>query len=262
MRKELVVFIFIISAILTLTLSTTDIAQAVDPNLSVQPVLVQDETLKPLDPPLQSHPTAHQFNAPVTSPTYSYDNDQVSDSSTNISQQPYPSVYSRPGSDTHNATTSGDTSAYDLNNSTFAQIAINNQAVEWPSMKEFSLRTFSTTGITTISSVDIHIKYNLTLTVVGKLGYKFRLYVGSPSRVLQDLTWTQLDVPTILGNWTAVPEPNDGVWSIADVSSMRVSIETGRNQSTDRGTFRVFEVWARVYAPAVRYFVLRTFSPT
>jgi len=265
MRKELVVAIF---AILMLTLFMTDVTQAVDPNLSVQPRLIQDETVKPLDPPLQSHPTAHQYTAPVTSPAYAYDNNQLTYSSTNISQQPYPSVYSRPTAYSGNATVSNPTYAYDLNNGSFATLDIMKTRIsgkDYALMREFNVTTFNTTVITAISSVDVHIKYNLTLNGWGpaaKCWYRFVLYVGTSKRVLQPLTETQLNVSTTIGNWTAVPEPNDGIWSKTEVGNIKIGIQTRPNMTLDVGTFRAFEVWTRVYRPVVKYFDVRTFSPT
>lgn len=265
MRKELVLAIFVI---LMLTLLATDVTQAVNPDLSVQPHLIQDETMKPLDPPLQSHPTAHQNTAPVTGPAYAHDNDQLTYSSTNISQQPYPSVYSRPTAYSGNATVTNPTYAYDLDQGSFAALAIEKTTikhVDYAYMREFNATTFNTTLVTSVSSVDIHIKYNLNLTEWGtarKVWYGFVLYVGTRKTELQPLTETQLNVTTRIGNWTAVPEPNDGVWSKTDIGNIKIGIRTQPNMTSDIGTLRAFEVWARVYSPVVKYFDVRTFNPT
>jgi hypothetical protein len=272
MRKELVVAIF---AILITTIFTANTTQAVDPNVSVQPHLVQDETVKPLNPPLPYHPTTHQFNAPVTSPASAYDSNQLTYSSTNISQQPYPSVYSRPSSYFTNGTGLFFANAYDLNNGTYATLDIVKTKVGgnyYPYLKEFNVTGVNTTLVTTISSIDIHIKYNVTLQVWNetnsKVWYGFMLYVGTKKTVLQPLTETQLNVSGpgergyVIGNWTAVDEPNDGLWSKADLSSIKIAIQTRPNRTEDVGAFRAFEVWARVFSPVVKYFQVRTFSPT
>ena len=266
MRKELVVAIF---AMLIITLFTANTTQAVEPNVSVQPYLVQDETVKPLDPPMPSHPTTHQFTAPVTSPASAYDNNQLTYSSTNITQQPYPSVYADPSSSVTNGTGLDFGNAYDLNNATYATLDIVKTKVGgnyFPYLKEFNVTGVNTTLVTTISSINIHIKYNVDLTVWNetalKVWYGFMLYVGTKKTVLQPLTEIQLNVTTRIGNWTAVREPNDGIWSPADFANIKVGIQTRPNRTEDVGTFRAFEVWARVYSPVVKYFEVRTFSPT
>jgi len=256
MRKEIVVTIF---SILMITLFAADLTQAVDPVVSVQPNLIQDETVKPSDPPLTSRPTAHQYTAPVTNPGNAYDNNQITYSSTNISQQPYPRVYSRPTAYTGTATVSNPTNAYDLNRNSFAAIDVRGTT---PDLKDFAVQTFNTTAITTISSLDVHIKYNLTIDVEGsRPWYRIMLYVGTKNLTLLPLTYTQLNIDTTTGNWTALPEPNDGLWSKADVGNIRISIDTNRTQNSDRATFRVFEVWTYEYAPVVQHFTVRTFSP-
>ena len=261
MRKELVVAIF---AILTVTLFTSNIAQAVDPDLSIQPLLIQDQTMTPLDPPLESHPTASQFTASVTNSSDAYDNNQVTYSSTNISQQPYPHVYSRPTAYAGNASPSNPTYAYDLNQGSFAGVSITKISNKVQT-REFNLTTFNTTAITTISSLDIHIKYNLTMNVVGpgaKCWYGLELYVGTKKAELLPWTETQLDVDTVIGNWTAVTEPNDGMWSKADVDNIKIGIRTRPNATSDDGLLRAFEIWAHVYSPVVKYFAVRTFDPS
>ena len=265
MRKELVVAIFIM---LMLTLFMTDTAQAVNPDVSVQPVLIQDETMKPLDPPMESYPTAHLYTAPVTDPAYAHDSIQSTYSSTNISQQPYPRVYSRPSAYGGNATGSNLPYAYDVDNSSFATLNIVKTKVGgnyYAYLREFNVTTFNTTSIAAISSIDVHIKYNLSLTYWGdarKVWYGFMLYVGTKKTELQPLTEIQENEPTRIGNWTAVTEPNDGIWSKTDIDNMRIGIQTKPNMTEDVGVFRAFEVWARVYSPVVKYFDVRTFNPT
>ncbi len=256
MKKGIVISIL---AILMLTLFSANLTQAVDPNLSVQPQLIQDHDMKPADPPPESHPTAHQYSAPVTNPGNAYDNNQMTYSLTNVTQQPYPSVYCRPTANSGNATVSGAASAYDMNPSTFASITID--AVK-PAMKEFSVTTFNATGITAVTYVDLRINYALIISS-GNCSYKIVLYVGAGSLVLVDRIWTTTSTtdPT-LGVWAGVTEPNDGIWSAADVANLRISFETQESIKQDDGIFKVYEVWAYVYPSTVRYFSLRTFSPT
>jgi len=258
MKKGLVISIL---AILMLTLFSANVTQAVDPDVSIQPRLIQDDQMKPGDPPLESHPTAHQYTAPVTNPGNSYDNDQITYSLIDITQQPYPSWYSRPTANTGNASVTNPTYARDMIPSTFAAIDI---TANTPAMREFSVQTFNTTAITSVSSVDLRINYALTIDSVGSnCSYRIVLYVGTKSLVLQTGAWTNTSTtdPT-LGVWIAITEPNDGVWSGTEVGSLRVSFETKRSKTQDDGTFKVYEVWASVYRPTVRYFALRTFSPT
>jgi hypothetical protein len=265
MRKELVLAIF---AMLIITLFTANTTQAVDPDVSVQPHLIQDNTVKPPDPPMPSYPTANQYTAPVTSPAYAYDNNQLTYSSTNISQQPYPSVYSRPTNYGGNATGSDYAYAYDLSNASYATLNIVKTKVGgnyYPYLREFNTTTFNTTLVTTISSIDIHIRYNVTLTEWGvprKVWYGFTLYVGTKETELQPLTEIQQNVTTRIGNWTAVREPNDGAWSIADLSNLKIGIQTKPNRTEDVGALRAFEIWARVYSPVVKYFEVEAFNPT
>ncbi len=256
MRKELVVAIVVI---FLFTLFTTSTTQAVDPEVSVQPVLIQDETVKPLDPPLESHPTVHQYTAPVTDPADAYDNNQLTYSFTNISLQPYPMVYSRPSAYTGSATVSNPANAYDLNLDSYAEIDVRGTT---PTLRDFTVQTFNTTAITTISSLDVHIKYNITINEGSRPWYKMLLFVGTKNETLLDLTYTQMDIDTTTGNWTALPEPNDGLWSQADVGNIRIGIYSNRSATSDRATIRVFEVWTHVYSPVIQYSNLRTFSPT
>jgi len=257
MKKGLVLSILLI---LTLTLFSANVTQAVDPDVSIQPRLIQDEQMKPGDPPLESHPTAHQYTAPVTNPANAYDNNQMTYSLTNVTQQPYPSLYCRPTANSGNATVSNAAYAYDTILNSFASIDVRQVT---PSLTQFSVQTFNTTVLTAVSSVDIKMKYNLTIDSAGSnCSYKILLYVGTKSLVLQDRVWTNTSVTTIQGTWTAVTEPNDGVWNRTDVGNIRISFVTQRSKTSDRATFRVFEVWALVYPPTIRYFDVRTFSPT
>jgi hypothetical protein len=265
MKKSIVISIL---AILMLTLLSANLTQAVDPNLSVQPQLIQDHDMKPADPPPESHPTAHQYTAPVTDPVNSYDNDDETYSLTNITQQAYPSVYSRPSAYSGNATWTNPTYAYDLNLNSFAALAIEKTRIsgkDYAYMREFNVTTLNTTAITTISSVDIHIKHNLTFTGWGSSAacwYGFVLYVGTSKVELQPLTMTQINITTTTGSWIAVTEPNDGIWSGTDVGNIKIGIRTRPNATVDVGTLRAFEVWARIYSPVVKYFDVRAFNPT
>lgn len=255
MRKELVVSIF---AILMITLFTSEIAQATDPNVSVQPRLIQDETMKPGDPPFESHPTAHQYNAPLTNPGNAYDNNQMTYSLTNITQQPYPSVYSRPTAYSGNASVTTPGNAYDLNPLTSASIDI---TAVYPDVRDFTVQTFNSTLISySPSSIDIKMNYTFTIAS-GNCNYTIVLYVGSKSVTLQSVTNTTQTTPTVR-TWIDITEPNDGVWTKTDVDNMRISIYTQKKIKQNSGTFKVYEVWARVYPPNVRYFAVQTFSPT
>jgi len=256
MKKGIVISIL---AILMLTLFSANLTQAVDPNISMQPQLIQDHDMKPADPPPESHPTAHQYTAPVTNAANAYDNNEETYSLTNVTQQPYPSLYCRPTANSGNATVSGSASAYDMNPATFASITIDALP---PAMKQFSVTTFNSTGITAVTYVDLRINYALTI-ITGNCSYKIVLYVGAGSLVLVDRIWTTTSTtdPT-LGVWAGVTEPNDGIWSAADVANLRISFETQEEIKQDDGIFKVYEVWAYVYPSTVRYFSLRTFSPT
>jgi hypothetical protein len=155
-----------------------------------------------------------------------------------------------------------------LSNSSFATLDIVKTKVGgnyFPYLRELNVTTFNTTLVTTISSIDIHIKYNVTLTEWGvprKVWYGFMLYVGTKETELQPLTEIQINETTVIGNWTAVHEPNDGTWSKADLINLKIGIQTKPNRTEDVGAFRAFEVWARVYAPVIKYFQVRTFNPT
>ncbi len=260
MRKGLVLPILVMILLVLFSANTT---LAVDPNVSVQPQLVQDNQIKPNDPPLESHPTSHDNTAYVTDPGNAYDNDHLTSSFTNITEQPYPSKYSRPTANSGNVTVTNAGYAYDMNQLTFASVAVTGVGMVPPSIGEFSVQTFNSTAITAVSSVDLRINYTLTVTPGDNCSYQIVLYVGTQSVVLVDRNWTTTNLPDpTLEAWTNIDEPNDGVWSVTDLNNMRISFETQVEIKQDVGTLKVYEVWALVYPPNIAYFAVETFAPT
>jgi hypothetical protein len=109
-------------------------------------------------------------------------------------------------------------------------------------LKTFPVNTF------TIDSVDFRFKYSFP----GSTDDTYRLtYYVNPSVTLTVLQgWSTAAVATTTLIWSNPVEPNDGVWSWADVGNIRFRIETQLTGVSDVKVLNAYEFYVRVYPAA------------
>jgi hypothetical protein len=198
MRRESVYILLILFIFSILSINTTNAPSGT--TISVDPILIQDNQLKPGAADTNSYPSAHAETATVTNPTYAYDKNKV----------------------------------------TFALVSPTIST----SFQYFDVKAFNATTIKSYSCININMNYSVTIY---KAYYKMTLLVGSTSYALQFQSSTNVTTPT-LKTWTALIEPNDGLWNATDLNNLIIRVEVKKLSST--GTFscqfKEYEAWATI----------------
>ncbi len=140
---------------------------------------------------------------------------------------------------THNstATVANPTYAYDKIQTTSATVSP--PSTTWV---YFNVKTFNSTLTKEYIALDLSLNFSVTLS---SAYYRFILYVGSKSTTLQLMNATSFPTPTVR-TWTALPEPNDGFWSQADINNMVFRVEVRKTTAGGSLTFQEYEVWATI----------------
>jgi len=157
------------------------------------------------------------------------------------------SFTSRPTTHTAHANVDNPTNAYDNNLGTNARIAYDKS--EWE-----EVTSFNTAGAPTSEGI-VFVDFNMAYYVdKGGTGEQFRIlyYVGSSSAVvLQNWIVPTADIDYTSGRvWLGQPEPNDGVWSWADINSIRFRVE-GSTGGGGAAYFYEYEAWVSVYSARI-----------
>lgn len=153
-----------------------------------------------------------------------------------------PIMRSYPSADAHNATVTGDTNAYDKNPATYATISLpaGTSTSVW---YYFDVKTFNSTLTKQYITLSLNMNYSV---IVYRGAYRFVLYVGSTRVILDAAVTTNVTTPTVK-TWTSVIEPNDGLWSQADINDLILRVEIRRTSSSGAVvTFREYEAWASI----------------
>lgn len=152
-----------------------------------------------------------------------------------------PTLSAHPTTDAHNATVTGDANAYDNNLSTFANISLASTTTTW---WYFDVKAFSFTVTKQYMTLDLKMNYSVSSW---RGAYRFVLYVGSTRVVLDAAVTTNITTPT-LKTWASVTEPNDGLWSQADINNLILRVEVRRTASGSKYwlNFKEYEAWASI----------------
>jgi hypothetical protein len=144
---------------------------------------------------------------------------------------------SYPSANSANATVSNPTYAYDKNQLTYATVSP--PSTTWVT---FNLRTFNSSLAKEYIELDLSINYSVTCW---RAYYKFVLVVGSKSTTLELQSNANITTPTVK-TWAALPEPNDGLWSQADINNINFHVAVRKTSSTGWCNFLVYETWATI----------------
>jgi hypothetical protein len=150
-----------------------------------------------------------------------------------------PDVNSYPSTHNNTATVANPTYAYDKNLMTFAQITPTAITFQY-----FNIKVFNATTTKSYSCIDINMNYSV---LVYRGYYKITLYVGSATYPLQLISTANVTTPT-LRTWAGLAEPNDGLWSAADLNNLVIKLEVRKLSSTGTFTcqFKEYEAWAAI----------------
>jgi len=126
-------------------------------------------------------------------------------------------------------------------------------------LKNFIIPDSYPTWAPDIIRVDFKMRYNTTLSSADDM-YRIVYYVASSTA--QELKAFTRDTTTLdTYAWPNQAEPNDDVWSWADIASIRFAVETQRVGAQDTGgAFWEYQAWVTVILPATAKFFVEPSS--
>ena len=288
--KKAIVFI-VCGVLLGISFNTASVAAPTTPRMYVDTYPssgagdIIDESLRPGQIPISaslisSYPSSHSsgygnvssfpgnnaFNGSWTNPTYAYDKDIFTAAENNVAS-PFKTFYSFASSHAANGTVTNPTYAYDNNPATTAVYSMSGNPAP-PQATYFEVKTFNATGTYNSPKINLYVSWNATVGEVNQTTnyseFRMLYYVGAISNVL--LPWVSLNVSIHTELWRDVFEPNDGVWSLADISSIKIRVETRKIETggtaAQYGSVRIVDAWVRGGEYGFSRFGLNTFNMT